>query len=150
MKEKEKLIKILNALNRTANDLAADCAYAILNQNILFLPGFESEKLNLYNIYKIRLYIAQNLHRDKFTEEDLKYWEKALLDIENKEINTLVLSIITADNYAYLIFLTKDLEEVVSIIRLTSNKTIEEYERTRSTVKFSKGELVKNWKESDA
>jgi hypothetical protein len=162
MKVKERLDLILKALKRKDDTLSLACINSISNHTILFQPGFESERSHLYDVYKTRLHFAQNVRKDKFNEEDLKYWERALGAIENKDDKTLVLSGITDDEYAYLIFLVKDLSKVITIIRLTNVKSFAESERyyddliqskheaTVSTVKFSKGEFVKDWKESGA
>ena len=138
------------------NSIAQECLNAMLNQEVLFNPGFEQEKEQLTSLYNLRLNMAKDINKDKFKEDEISNWESAIENLKNSSAKTLVLNWVRSEFRHFMMFWDYDTERLAGIFYLypkSSIKKQEEYNEdiiergfSVSSIKYNSGRMVKNWK----
>lgn len=137
------------------NSLAQECLNEMLNGKIFFSSGFEQEKKRLTDLYKLRL---RNAHQkeDLPKKNDLISWEKAIEDLKKSTAENLILNWIRTESKLFLLFWNSKSRKLEGIFYLYQIKSIEEIDKNNTetikkgfsviSVKYEKGNLIKEWK----
>ena len=148
----------LTDLNISLQDInttpfAKECLDCIKNETILFNAGIKKDKVELTNLYKLRLEIAKA--NSKFQKDEIASWETAITILEASKSKALFLSSITSERKTYFIFSDTTTKKLMAIYFLNNSSSIEEQERNYdqiiekgysvSTIKYIQGEEVRRW-----
>jgi len=137
--------QIINILENSKDPLASECLMKIRNETIHFSPGFYKDKNELASLYKLRLYNAQNLNRDKFRQEELASWSIAVNDLYNTDCKNVLLVTVNTEEKFYMIFVNADEETLASMFFLYQKTSLEDLKEYYSTVKeqgYSSSKLI--------
>ncbi len=134
----------------TATSIVLECLTSMTNEEVLFHPGFSQDKKKLTSLYYFRLKNAEKLSRDKFKDDEIESWQKAIDDLENSQAKELELNWVRCDQKSYLMFWDKADQTLQAIFYLypkepSESEVIVESTQTKypgNAKKYIRGKLV--------
>lgn len=133
---------VIEILNRSEKDgIIEELLRVINNEEIMFHPGFSKSKSELESLYALRLKIAKEINRDKFTDDEIQTWEKAIIKLKESKEEVTHLTWIDSENKFYLLFLTQELSGLITYFWLKSKTSIKEKEDQNDEI-IKKGHSV--------
>jgi hypothetical protein len=125
----------------------------IKNADCLFFPGIIMPQDHIASLYKLRLKIAKE--SNKLQNDYIDDFERTVSNLQDSKSKDSGITWLIAENSGYLIFYEPVEKNILGVLKIGRPSTLQSIENTNQMVnqeyssgflKYSKGELVKEWK----
>lgn len=114
-----KTIDIIHSLAQQLDDpILLNCYTQLKNEQLSFHKSFIGSREKAAAIWGIRLQIAQEHKRHKYTDEEVQYWEAAIEKLDNSKVDDLTITFGKSTTDFFILFWDLDSHELVSRIWL--------------------------------